>query len=64
MLLSLATVLSLLACLLVFAAAWRRRRRRRSGTSLRPAEPSGAFYAWVLGIALTGVALLAVSIHT
>jgi hypothetical protein len=64
MLLSLATGLSLLACALVLAAAWVCRRRRLRGTSLRAAEPSGSFYVWVLGIALTGFALLAVSIHT
>jgi hypothetical protein len=64
MLLSLATGLTLLACILVFCAALVCRRRRVHGASLRAPEPSGSFYVWVLGIALTGFALLAVSIHT
>jgi hypothetical protein len=64
MLLSIATGFTLMSCVLVLAAAWWSRRRRLSGTSMRVAEPSGTFYVWVLGIALTGFALLAVSIHT
>jgi hypothetical protein len=64
MLLSLATYLSASACLLVFGAAWWCRRRRVSGRSLRAPEPSGAFYAWVLGIVLTGFALLVASAHS
>jgi hypothetical protein len=64
MLLSLSTILTTLACLLVFGAAWRYRRRRLSATSLRADEPSVAFCVGVLGLALTGMALLAVSIHS
>jgi len=63
MLLSLATGLTLLACVLALAAAWTCRRRRLKGTSLRSPEPSGLFYVWVLGILLTGFALLAVSVN-